>query len=288
MDKVIGFGRLGCTIADELTVYPEYRVYKIGIDLDERGSLSIPVQDDMEAYEKNIDAEECSIYLRSILPGDEVLVVVEGGDPINGALLRILETIKDASLNVLYIAPERPMISEIQKRDDRITFSILQEFARSGLFETILLLDKSTAEGLMEDASVQDYEKQLANFISYVVAMVNYFNHSPSVLSSKVDIPSICRIATYGISSLDSDRSLKFLFPLEAIDGIHFYYGVPSAQLEEDKTLIRKIKDHVKDFQETASSVSYSVHATSYNDLMILCLLFSSSVQTLGAASKSL
>jgi|10_taG_2_1085330.scaffolds.fasta_scaffold27409_2 hypothetical protein len=288
MDKVIGFGRLGCAIADELIVYPEYRVYKIGTDLDERGSLSIPAQDDMEAYEKNIDAEECSIYLRSIRPGDEVLVVVEGGHPINGALLRILETIKDASINILYVAPERPMISEIQKRDDRITFGILQEFARSGLFETVLLLDRSTAEGLMEDASIQDYEKQLANFISYVVAMINYFNHSPSVLSSKVDIPSTCRIATYGISSLDNDRSLKFLYPLEAIDGIHFYYGIPSTQLEEDKTLIRKIKDHVKDFQESASSVSYSVHATSYNDLMILCVLFSSSVQTLEDASKSL
>jgi hypothetical protein len=121
-----------------------------------------------------------------------------------------------------------------------------------------------------------------------MVAMVNYFNHSPSVLSSKVSIPPICRLATYGISSLDSDRSLKFLFPLEAIAGIHFYYGIPAAQLEEDKTLIKKIKDHVRDFRETAPSISYSVHATSYNDLMILCLLFSSSVQTLNDISKSL
>ena len=279
MDKIIGIGRLGCTIADELSAYPEYRVYKIGTDLEERGSLSIPLQPDIEAYEKNIDAAECSIYLRSIRDGDEVLVIVEGGDPIVGILLRILEPIKDASISILYIAPDRDMISEIQKRDNRITFHVLQQYARSGRFSRIFLLDRAEAEGLMEDVTIHEYEQKLANFISYVIAMINYFDHSPSVISSKVSIPEICRIATFGISSLEADRSVNFLYPLEAIAGIHFYYGVPAEQLDKDTTLIKKIKDHVKDYQKSAQSVSYSVHATNYNDLMVLCILFSSLVQ---------
>lgn len=287
MDKIIGIGRLGCAIADELSVYPEYRVYKIGIDLEERGSLSIAPQTDMEAYEKNIDTTECSVYLRSIREGDEVLVVVEGGDPIVGILLKTLETIKDAAISILYIAPDRDMISEIQKRDDRISFHVLQQYARSGLFDRIFLLDRSEAEALMEDVPIHEYEQKLANFISYVVAMINYFHHSPSVISSKVSIPEICRIATFGISSLEGDRSVKFLFALEAIAGIHFYYGVPGEQLEKDTTLIKKIKEHVKDYQKSAQSVSYSVHATNYNDLMVLCVLFSSMVQEHDNSAKT-
>ena len=47
MDKVIGLGKLGCAIAEELTAYPEYRIYKIDGDIDERGSLSIGEYGDM-------------------------------------------------------------------------------------------------------------------------------------------------------------------------------------------------------------------------------------------------
>ena len=34
MDKVVGLGRFGCLIAEQLTSYPEYRVYKIDSDPD--------------------------------------------------------------------------------------------------------------------------------------------------------------------------------------------------------------------------------------------------------------
>ena len=112
MDKVIGLGKLGCAIAEELTAYPEYRIYKIDGDIDERGSLSIGEHGDMASFEANVDSDEVSVYLRSIKKGDEVLFVLQGGEPISGATLKILETIKDVNLNVLYICPDRQMISE--------------------------------------------------------------------------------------------------------------------------------------------------------------------------------
>ena len=84
MDKVIGLGKLGCSIAEELAAYPEYRIYKIDTNLEERGSLSIGSHETMDAYETDIDQDEVAVYLRSIRPGDEVLLLVEGGDPISG------------------------------------------------------------------------------------------------------------------------------------------------------------------------------------------------------------
>ena len=134
MDKVIGLGKSGCAIVEELTSYPEYRVYKIDSDIAERASLSIGVFSDMEEYEKNLDKDEVSIYLRSVKPGDEVLLVVEGGDPVAGAVLSILECIKDAKIHVAYILPDRSMISQVAKRNDKICFNVLQQYARSGMF----------------------------------------------------------------------------------------------------------------------------------------------------------
>ena len=80
MDKVIGLGKAGCAVAEQLTAYPEYRIYKIDVETEERGSLSLDPQPDMASYEKNIDQQEVEVYLRSIKSEDQVLLVVEGGD----------------------------------------------------------------------------------------------------------------------------------------------------------------------------------------------------------------
>ena len=126
MDKVIGLGKLGCAIAEELTQYPEYRIYKIDAEIDERGSLALGTSQDMEGYERDFDSTAAEIYLRSIKPDDSILLVVTGGDPISGCALKLLQCIKDANINVMYIAPDREMISEVQKRDDKICFNIFR------------------------------------------------------------------------------------------------------------------------------------------------------------------
>ena len=62
---------------------------------------------------------------------------------------------------------------------------------------------------------------------------------------------------------------------------IHFFYGVPEKDLEEDPTLIRKIKDHVKSYKEDNVSSSFSVYSTTFDSLMVLCLAYSSRIQPL-------
>jgi len=282
LDKVIGLGKTGCFIAEQLTKYPEYRIYKIDADLDERGGLSLAPQPDAESYEESIDQQEVSVYLRSIKEGDEVLMVVGGGEPITGASLRILETIKDACLHVLYVCPDRLMSSEQQKIDDKITFNILQEYARSGVFENIFLVDRTRVEALVGDVSIHDYESSISYFIAYVVAMINYFNHTKPILANKIEPRNIARLATFGVSSLEEDQQdTKLLYPLESARDIHFFYGVPEKMLADDSSLMKKIKNHVKSYKQDDISSSFSVYSTSFDDLMVLCLAYSSQIQPL-------
>ncbi len=281
MDKVIGLGRLGCSIAEELTMYPEYRIYKIDSSIEERGSLSIGSYDSIELYEQKIDSDEVSVYLRSIKAEDEVLLVLEGGDPISGATLKILETIKDARLSVLYICPDRQMISEVQKRDDRVCFNVLQEYARSGRFENIFLVDKLKVEELAGNVPVSEYEKTISYFVSYVVAMINFFTHTKPILATKINPPDIARVVSYGVSSLDKDkRDINLLFPLQEVDDIHFYYGIPKKDLDEDASLVQNIKDHVKSYKSEDVSTSFSVYETTLDDMIVLCTAHSSKIQS--------
>ena len=280
MDKVIGLGKLGCAIAEELTAYPEYRIYKIDGDIDERGSLSIGDHGDMASYEANVDSDEVGVYLRSIKGEDEVLLVMEGGEPISGAVLKILETIKDAKLNVLYVCPDRQMISETQKRDDKIAFNILQEYARSGRFQKILLVDKLKVEELAGHVPVNEYEKTISYFISYVVAMINFFKHTKPVLANPINPPQIARIVAHGVSSLEEDnKDINLLFPLDKVKDVHFYYGVPKQELDEDSTLVKRIKEHVKSYKTEEVSTSFSVYETTLDSMIVLCSAYSSKIQ---------
>lgn len=282
MDKVIGLGKLGCSIAEELTAYPEYRIYKIDTLIEERGSLSLDLSADMQGYEESFDDTAAEVYLRSIKKGDEVLVVVEGGDPITGCILRLLRCIKDTKINVMYICPDRDMLSETQKRDDKIAFNVLQEYARSGMFESLILVKKPVVEKLMGDVSIQEYEKNISYFISYTIAMINYFQHTDPVVANKIAPVDWCRIRSYGVSSLEEKNdSTNLLFPLTAITDIHFFYGIPAGDLDDDPTLMKKIKEHVKSFKTENVSTSFSVYSTTFNELMVLCSATSSRIQPL-------
>ena len=283
MDKVIGLGKLGCAIAEELTAYPEYRIYKIDGDIDERGSLSIGEYGDMSSFEANIDTDEVGVYLRSIKKKDQVLLIVEGGDTISGATLKILETIKDAKLNVLYVCPDRQMISEVQKRDDRIAFNVLQEYARSGKFENIFLVDKLKVEELAGHVPVNEYEKTISYFISYVVAMINFFKNTTPVLANPITPPDSARLVSYGVSSLGDNKDINLLFPLEDIKDIHFFYGIPKKVLQDDTTLVKRIKEHVKSYKKEDLSTSFSVYETTLEDMIVLCVAYSTQIQGFSA-----
>ena len=278
MYKVLGLGKLGCLVAEEFTAYPEYRVYKIDSDTDERASLSIGKYSNMQEYEKNIQKDEVEIYLRSIKEGDEVLFILEGGEPISGASLSILETIKSAKISVMYIVPDRELCSLVQRRDDRICFYVMQEYARSGLFENLFLLEKASVENLIGDVSIQEHEKQISYFIAYVFAMLNYFKHTESVLSGEITRSDISRLSTIGICSLENDTSM--LFPLEDIKDTMFFYGIPEKDLDEDQSLMRKIKSHVKD-KNPGESAGFSIYSTTLDKPFIVGMYSSAEVQKL-------
>ncbi len=161
MDKIIGLGKAGCALAEEFSAYPEYRIYKILEESKERGVLELGNFPSMDQYEDSLDEVEVSSYLRSVKAGDGVLFILVGGEPITGATLRILKCIKDATINVLYVCPDREMSSTDSRTNDKIAFNVLQEYARSGVLNNLFLSHYPTVETLIGDASIQEYDKKI-------------------------------------------------------------------------------------------------------------------------------
>ena len=255
-------------------------MYKITDTSTERAVLCLGHQKSMDDYEGCVDQNEIASYLRSIKEKDAALLILVGGDPINGACLKILESIQHARLNVMYVVPEVGMLSEVQQRDHRIAFGVLQEYARSGVLDSMILVDRATVESLIEEVSISQYEQSIAYFISYVAAMINYFVHTEPVLSHQLSFPRICRMVTYCVGSLEDFEATNFLYDLSSTKGIHFYYGIPENDLNEDTSLVAKMKNHAKHYAQAIDTVSYSVHATTFDNVMVLGVVYTDTIQT--------
>jgi hypothetical protein len=288
MDKVIGLGETGCGIAEEFSSYPEYRIYKIGSPTPgDRANLDINPQPHIEAYEASADPVEISSYLRSIRGGDEVLFVLGGGEPISGLALIILEQISEAQVTVVYVVPDLTLANETQRRDNKIVFNVLQEYARSGLMSSLFLVDRLRVEEMVGDVSIREFDKSVYNLISYVVAMVNYYDHTDAVLSNKATPNNICRIGTFGVSSLEEDAEKKYLFKLSAERDAHYYFGIPHGELNDSNTLMRDIKTQTKKFIKGDVNGSFSVYSTTFDKLMVLFTAYSKEIQKLPRSSPT-
>ena len=282
-NKVIGLGKVGCGIATEFEKYPEYRVYKIGTDLEARGNfhthLIIEKQKNIQDYEEKFDSIDAEAYLETIKPTDEVLFVVEGGDPISGVILSLLEKIKNTKISVLYVCPDPDVSSLVQMRDNKIVFNILQEYARSGLFKRMYLFNRAKVEELIGDVSISEYEKSVYHFIAYMIAMTKYFDNSGSVLESRNEPVNIARISTFGVTSLDKRAEIRFLYPIEEEKNAHFYFGIPDEMLATDNELMRKIKTQMKNFSKDDVDTGFSVHSTDLERTIVLCSFHTSKIQ---------
>ena len=127
--NIIGLGKAGCAIAECFSKYPQYKTFYI--DLDRRGenNYTIEKQQGPEQYEQNapdlkkfLDSAEGACY-----------IVIGGSGDISAMSLRVMEAIKDKKrISVVYIQPDRSLLSERKKKHERVTFNVLQQYARSG------------------------------------------------------------------------------------------------------------------------------------------------------------
>jgi hypothetical protein len=282
VSSIIGLGKKGCLLARQFQEYPQYRVFLVDTGLTGVANLAIPAQDGMDAYEKAFPVPEASIYFRSLHPGDEVTLIVEGGDPLSGCSLSLMNIIKECNLRIIYLVPDRQTNSAIQKRDDKIAFNILQEYARSGLIQEFCIIDLSVVDELIGDVPVGSYQNSLFYFMSYVLATLDFFVHHEPVLTTQTRVPLGARITTIGVASLEEDqiKRVRWLYPLKDILNSHFIYGIPQQLLNEDATLMNKIKDHVKlEISTLSTSGGYSVFESNQAETMIFSLASSATIQ---------
>ena len=255
--NIIGLGNTGCNIAQEFENYPQYNVFCI--DSEQRNcknSYLIPKYDHPEKYEAN--CPDLGPFLN--VDGD-VMFILGGSGDITGACLRVLEKIKHCNITILYIKADQSLLSNTSRLQQRATFHILQEYARSGVFKDIFLLDNTLISAIIGDVPIADYYSSINKTIVPILHFINVFEHSKPIMTTFSNLAETSRIKTISILDLETG-SEKMFFSLDNPTESRYYYGVGARSLKEDASLNNKIRNQMRNKNV---KTSFSIYQTEYD-----------------------
>jgi len=285
METIIGLGEAGCNIADKFANYDQYKIYKIDVglkgleetgfgDFVQAGIYSMPKQASPEDYEEY--CPDMKYFFKDTR--GEVLFIIGGSGNISGSALRILSHLKHCDINILYIQPDVELLPETKKLQERTTYYILQEYARSAVFKNIFLVSNPTVEEHLGNVPLVGYFDKINEVIVSTLHMINVYNHIKSVTNTFYDPYETARISTFGLVNID-DGTIKPFFPLDNLREMRYYYAINKKNLETDGELFKKIKQQVKTKSQEGIKSSYGVYSTAYEKDYCYTVCYTSTVQ---------
>ena len=276
---VVGLGKAGCNIAQAFSKFPQYETY--GVDTTKEAQITIRKKNSHEQY----DAEFPDLKKKLKFKNEEVLVAICGAGRVSGGILRLLEQIKNNTLNVIYIQPDMALMSETQKTQERVVRCVLQEYARSGAIERIYLVDNLAIEKSIGAVSIVGYYDTLNQAIVNTIHMINVFENSEPVIGNFITPNEVARIATVGVVTMNDDDEREkenWFYDLTHPRDVVYYYGISNDDLKNDGTLFKRINRFVKSKIADSVNISYGVFETGYEQKYCYCIKYSSVVQSYG------
>jgi hypothetical protein len=264
--SVIGLGAGGSKIAKEFEQYSVYNVYAL---------------DWLQSYEKPEDYEKNMPDLRDYFSNlnDRVQFFVVGSSYSSNYALGVLEQIRDKQIELFYVKPDTELLAGVPKLVERAAFGVLQEYARSGLFKSITLLNNLNIEQILQSVPIKKYYETLNKTIASTVHYVNYFEHNDPIIGVSSKPPEIARIRSIGALDMDTLEE-KWFFNLDIDRDVCYYLCVNKDRLENDGGLHKKYVEILKNKPRNAfRNISYAIYETESQQDFGFCVSLTNAVQ---------
>jgi len=278
MDIVVGLGKAGCGVARQFSKYSQYDVYeiKVGPRKDRSTNLfSIPKKKTPESYEKNCPS--LKNFFKNV-DGD-VLFVVDGSEYIAASSLRILEHLRNCNITVLCLRPELKFLSGEESLNERMVRSVLQEYARSAVFERIYLVDIPLVGATLGDIPIKFYYERVYEAVASTFHMITVFDHSDALIGTTLNPIDVARVSTFGFVDFEDGKENMF-FALDFPREKKYYYGINEKKLKTDGTLMKRVSEQVAAVAHENLKMAYAIYETNYEDDYIYLTAHSSMVQS--------
>ena len=280
--EVIGIGNAGREIC-KLFKHKGYNTYSI----DNHGDASIKfpkVKTIEEAEKVQIDLTG----LKNNVKSDEILCIMAGSGLITGACLKILENFKDKQINFLYIQPDTSFMNNSGRVRERVIRNVLQEFARSGLFNKIWMVSNKSISNLLSDISIDNYFEKINEKILDIWHQMRYYSKATPLMGNMEEPQEQNRIATFGLYNLSDEAEQEF-YELDKVREKHFYFIFSEETLKETGNVLdlvsRKLeKARDGEFQE----VSYGFFSSRYSVDKVYIMYYTNHIQSEAGKSPAL
>jgi len=278
LKTILGIGTAGCNIVEQLGEFDVYRPLFISNEVKKTSKykFALPTHPGPEEYE-SMDMSKLHKWLDKI--DDQCTVFLCGASDTSAITLRALEQLhnKSVKMDIVYFMPEVAVLSEVKLLHERSVMGILQNFARSGLFEKICLVSNLRLEELAGPTNVFDYYKQINQVFTSSYYMLDVFKNTKPITSTFKRPKESCRITTMAIGSLEEEDKLFFPFKQEV--EVVCYYGINEEKLKTEENLFRTITDKVKSKITEERKVSFGIYPTQYENDYIYAEYFSPKIQ---------
>jgi hypothetical protein len=245
---IVGLGEAGKNIAELFKSHK--KTYKILI-FDE--SEGLEPQSNAEGY----DEHPVKVTSRGLKSHSEGILFVCGSGKVAGATLRVLEALQAHKMTVVYLVPDLEFASREEKLRNRAHLGILQEYARSGKIDEIILIsNKMLLESIGAGPIRQDYEK-VNHYIYSIFQNLNYCQNVDQDFGKLHKPKEISRISTIGWSSMHGEE--QTLFPLENITESCYYMNIDESDLDSDEDLLPNCQQIVRNNNNLERHSSFAI-----------------------------
>lgn len=253
--NILGIGETGRQYKRLFSEYSNYNYLLADIAARQtKKSLRLPVLETFQEYDKyayNVPFSNLKGKLWCIVPG---------GARETGCILRVLEQLKECQINILYLLPNLEGCGEEQKINHQICFGVLQEYARSGVFETMYLRSELETERMVPELSIGNYHEDLNRQTVYLTHTLNTLKNTKPLFEFSGGWNSISRIGTYGIVSDRGEE--QYLHNLQNISEKHFYFCFPRKNLlttKNSREILEQVRENVKLKQTDGVRTGWSI-----------------------------
>jgi hypothetical protein len=264
MIAIVGIGTGASAIANKFVEIQQYDVYTLndGVEKNTKGEFHIPSFDTPEKYEDNIP--DLKKFFKNLK--DHVQVFIVGTTYSSNYSLGILQQIKSKKVDIFYIKPDVELVTGERKLIENLTFGVLQEYARSGLFSSCTVFSNLEIEKNLGDVPIKGYYDTLNSSIFSAVHYLNYFSHSEPEIGQVAKPADINRIRSIGALNMKNLEE-KWFFELDAERDLCYYLCINEERLAKEGMLHRKLVDILKKKPTNAfRKISYAIYETPYND----------------------
>lgn len=264
MISIVGIGTGASAIANKFRDVTQYDVYELNDKLarSSKRKHKLKTFTTPEEYEKNVpNLKEFFKDLR-----ETVQVFIVGTSYSSNYSLGILEQMKDKKLEVFYIKPDVHLVNGERRLVENVVFGVLQEYARSGLFESITVFSNLEIERTLGDVPIKTYYDTLNSAIFSAVHYLNYFTHSEPEIGQVAKPAEVNRIRSMAILNTKNLHE-NWLFQLDNERELCYYICVNEERLASEGSLHRKLVDILKKKSTNAfRKISYAIYETPHND----------------------